>query len=363
MTAPALLETWYELGRLATLPPERGGAGAGPAVRARLAAARHVDPGRAGRAGQHLRRVRPAAGLPGRARGPAGRGDPGRGGRGRPPQYLAPAKAATVVLGDAERGGRARSRPWTPVGARRVRDRSADARPLARSTLDRAAQVRTDAVWLAEAWQRARVLVVDDGRAMVAGRPPGAGVARPEAPAGRAALPRGRPGRRAVLRGARRRCRRPGPTTWPGRTASARSGTCSSTLDAGLLMTAVALANWHARHGYSPAQRAADHGARRRLGPGRRGGPADVAAHRPGRDRAGARRRARRGRRLPARQQRGLEPRPGRRDAALLLPGRLRRAGRVGRADRWSARWPRRSGCTSPICGTSRASRGRTPAR
>ena len=49
----------------------RGRAGAGPAVRARLAAARHVDPGRPGRARQHLRRVRPAAGLPGRARGPA----------------------------------------------------------------------------------------------------------------------------------------------------------------------------------------------------------------------------------------------------------------------------------------------------
>ena len=82
VTAPALLETWYELGRLATLPPARGRAGAGPPVRAGLAAARHVDPGRAGRPGEHLRRLRAAAGLPGRARGRLAVGDPRRG-RGR----------------------------------------------------------------------------------------------------------------------------------------------------------------------------------------------------------------------------------------------------------------------------------------
>jgi NAD+ diphosphatase len=42
--------------------------------------------------------------------------------------------------------------------------------PLARTTLDRAAHLRKDAVWLAEAWQRARVLVIDPdkgGRALV----------------------------------------------------------------------------------------------------------------------------------------------------------------------------------------------------
>jgi NAD+ diphosphatase len=42
--------------------------------------------------------------------------------------------------------------------------------PLARSTLDRAAHRRTDEAWLAEAWKRARVLLVDEvrgGRALV----------------------------------------------------------------------------------------------------------------------------------------------------------------------------------------------------
>lgn len=40
---------------------------------------------------------------------------------------------------------------------------AAPAPPLARATLDRAAHLRRDATWLAEAWQRARVLVVDVG--------------------------------------------------------------------------------------------------------------------------------------------------------------------------------------------------------
>ena len=90
--------------------------------------------------------------------------------------------------------------------------------PLARSTLDRAAHRRTDPAWLAEAWQRARVLVVDsadDGRALVRDAAEPALVLRRLGGAAarrrrRAAVPRRRAGRHAGLRGGRgaaRRCR------------------------------------------------------------------------------------------------------------------------------------------------------------
>jgi NAD+ diphosphatase len=131
------------------------------------------------------------------------------------------------------------------------RRRRSAAPPLSRSTLDRAAQLRTDEVWLAEAWQRSRVLVINDGKAMVAGDRlvlvgPGAapegeryflgvdssgvpyfGVAAP--------LPESRADDLARPFGIR------------------DVGHVLSDLDAGLLMTAVALSNWHARYGYSPA--------------------------------------------------------------------------------------------------------------
>ena len=129
-----------------------------------------------------------------------------------------------------------------------------DRRPtpaLSRSTLDRVAQVRTDEVWLAQAWQRSRVLVVDDGRALVAGdhlvllspeeAPPGERLFLGVDPAGvpyfavLAELPPARPNDLARPFGIR------------------EVGHVLSPLDAGLLMTAVALANWHKRHGYSPA--------------------------------------------------------------------------------------------------------------
>ena len=123
--------------------------------------------------------------------------------------------------------------------------------PLSRSTLDRAASLRTDTVWLAEAWQRARVLVISDGKALVAGdrlvlvspeqAPPGdrlfLGVDAAGAPyfAVIAPLPEVRADALARPYGIR------------------DVGHILSALDAGLLMTAVALANWHARHAYSPA--------------------------------------------------------------------------------------------------------------
>jgi NAD+ diphosphatase len=122
--------------------------------------------------------------------------------------------------------------------------------PLARSTLDRAASLRADATWLAEAWQRARVLVIDDGKAMVAGdrlvllpaerAPDGERLFLGVDPAGVpyfaviAALPPTRADDLARPYGIR------------------EVGHILSSLDAGLLMTAVSLANWHARHAYSP---------------------------------------------------------------------------------------------------------------
>lgn len=122
--------------------------------------------------------------------------------------------------------------------------------PLSRSTLDRAAQLRTDDVWLAEAWRRARVLVISEGRALVAGdhlimigsddAPDGErfflGVDTAGVPyfAVVAPLPQTRANDLARPFGIR------------------EVGHILSDLEAGLLMTAVALANWHARHPYSP---------------------------------------------------------------------------------------------------------------
>lgn len=129
--------------------------------------------------------------------------------------------------------------------------------PLARSTLDRAAHRRRDRDWLAEAWRRGRVLVVDTaagGRALV-----GSATDKPELvllgpdavgehdPAGRLFLgvePDGVPvfALDAPLPSV--------PDTQP--VTLREVGHVLSDRDAGLLTTAVALANWHARHAYSP---------------------------------------------------------------------------------------------------------------
>ncbi|KKK04752.1 NAD(+) diphosphatase [Micromonospora sp. HK10] len=135
---------------------------------------------------------------------------------------------------------------------------SEDAPPLARATLDRSAHRRTDPDWLAEAWERARVLVLDStdgGRALVRGpaAPPelvlvGAGEL-PEVPrsvpmflgvepdgvpvfAVDSTLPELPDTRRAHLR---------------------EVGHLLVDRDAGIFTTALALLNWHRRHGYSAA--------------------------------------------------------------------------------------------------------------
>ncbi|WP_262284871.1 NAD(+) diphosphatase [Micromonospora sp. MA102] len=128
--------------------------------------------------------------------------------------------------------------------------------PLARTTLDRAAHRRTDPDWLAEAWEHARVLVLDStdgGRTLVRGAaaPPelvlvGSGEL-PEVPrsvpmflgvesdgvpvfAVDAPLPELAGTRRVNLR---------------------EVGHLLTDRDAGIFTTALALLNWHVRHGYS----------------------------------------------------------------------------------------------------------------
>lgn len=128
--------------------------------------------------------------------------------------------------------------------------------PLARSTLDRVAHRRADPEWLAEAWQRARVLVIDvasGGQALVRGQlvPPAlvllevgqlaqaAGVA----PMFLGVEPDGTP---VFAVDARL------PVVPDTRAVTLRDvGHLLSDRDAGLFTTAVALTNWHVRHGYS----------------------------------------------------------------------------------------------------------------
>jgi NAD+ diphosphatase len=129
--------------------------------------------------------------------------------------------------------------------------------PLARSTLDRAAHRRTDQRWLAEAWQRARVLVVDvaaGSRTLV-----GTSTDRPELVLfGPRDVPEVGPDDRLFL-GIEPdgvpvfAVDAPLPVVEGSRPVSLREvGHLLSDRDAGLFTTAVALANWHAGHPYSP---------------------------------------------------------------------------------------------------------------
>ncbi|WBC17853.1 NAD(+) diphosphatase [Micromonospora sp. WMMA1998] len=128
--------------------------------------------------------------------------------------------------------------------------------PLARSTLDRAAHLRTDPTWLAEAWERARVLVLDsadEGRALVRGvaAPPELVLVGPgelpevprSVPMFLGVEPDGVPvfavdGALPELPGTRRAHLR-------------EVGHLMSDRDAGVFTTALALLNWHLRHEYS----------------------------------------------------------------------------------------------------------------
>jgi NAD+ diphosphatase len=117
--------------------------------------------------------------------------------------------------------------------------------------IDRAAHRRTDTEWLERAWADALVVVVDDGRALIRDEPPSL-VLTParHLDAGereRYFLGVGPDGQayftvRAPVN--------PPPGT---RLANVREvGHVLDEPDAGLFITAVALVNWHTRHGYSP---------------------------------------------------------------------------------------------------------------
>ncbi|GAB2927406.1 NAD(+) diphosphatase [Micromonospora polyrhachis] len=128
--------------------------------------------------------------------------------------------------------------------------------PLARPTLDRAAHRRTDEQWLATAWQRARVLVVDTaggGLALVTaaeGSPElvlfDAGAVGVRDVGDRLFLGVASDGTPVFAIDA------PLPTVPQTRAVALREvGHLLSDWDAGLFATAVALANWHLRHTYS----------------------------------------------------------------------------------------------------------------
>jgi NAD+ diphosphatase len=125
---------------------------------------------------------------------------------------------------------------------------------LARAALDRAAHRRSDPDWLAAAWRRARVLVVDvvgGGRALVTdGESARLVLVDPDdAPDGdRLFLGVGPDGTPFFAVGAPL-TERPGARPRNMREAGHHLGD----LDAGLMAAAVALANWHAGHPYSPA--------------------------------------------------------------------------------------------------------------
>ncbi|MCU1691716.1 MAG: diphosphatase [Frankiales bacterium] len=120
-----------------------------------------------------------------------------------------------------------------------------DVPALSRSTVDRDGATRTDDAALAEAWESARVLVVDDGLVRMEG--PALRFVRPDqAPDGdRLYLGRDDDGPVFAVAGPLP----PGPGGTPGlRDVGARL----SDRDAGLLSHAVGLVNWHAAHPFCP---------------------------------------------------------------------------------------------------------------
>lgn len=157
--------------------------------------------------------------------------------------------------------------------------------PLARTAVDRAAHRRTDEEWLAAAWRRSRILVIDpSGRALCAfseeGSPLG-GIAPSGEPSSAALVllpPEQAPEGERLFLGVDEAevphfavvtelpdelPEPPGLHQLPGMnevTAGATvrpvtlrdAGALLSDRDAGLFVTAAALMNWHATHGYAP---------------------------------------------------------------------------------------------------------------
>ncbi|MEU8184430.1 NAD(+) diphosphatase [Micromonospora sp. NPDC049044] len=128
--------------------------------------------------------------------------------------------------------------------------------PLARSTLDRSAHLRGDSQWLTEAWLRARVLVLDssdEGRTLAradASPPALVLLTAADVPAGSASTamflgvePDGVPVFAVDA---------PLPDLPGTRAVNLREvGHLLADREAGIFTTALALVNWHTRHGYS----------------------------------------------------------------------------------------------------------------
>ncbi|MER7005164.1 NAD(+) diphosphatase [Dactylosporangium sp. NPDC000555] len=121
--------------------------------------------------------------------------------------------------------------------------------PLARGPLDRAAHRRNDEAWLSAAWDRSRVVVVDDGHVLVRpGDPPELVLLDPaDAPAGERFFLGEEDGTVYFAVAADTV-----PIDGTSRVNLRQVGHALSDLPAGLFITAVALANWHSRHPYSP---------------------------------------------------------------------------------------------------------------
>lgn len=114
--------------------------------------------------------------------------------------------------------------------------------------IDRAAHRRTDPHWLAEAWARSRVVVVEDNHTLVTGDPPGLILVGPdEAPDGDR-LFLGVDGDDVpyfALAG-------PLPTVDGAKSITLRSVGGLSERDLDLFTVAAGLVNWHSRYGFSP---------------------------------------------------------------------------------------------------------------
>jgi NAD+ diphosphatase len=125
--------------------------------------------------------------------------------------------------------------------------------PLARSAIDRAAVRRTDPQWLADAWRRGRVLLISPaGRVLCSGKPELVLVEAAEAPAVAEADrlflgigPDGTPYFAVIVELPER------PGAQPMTLREVGADLCDR--DAGLFVTAAALANWHAGHRYAPS--------------------------------------------------------------------------------------------------------------
>ena len=124
-----------------------------------------------------------------------------------------------------------------------------DVPPLARGTLNRAAHRRLDPDWLEAAWLKARIVVVDDGHVLVQGDAPTlVFVDATAAPAGERLFMGEEPDGTVYFAVAADVIAGEGTR----RVNLRQVGHKLSDLDAGLFITAVALANWHARHPFSP---------------------------------------------------------------------------------------------------------------